>query len=121
MDLAHKVRLRREQLGWTQDELARRMGYASRVSINKIENGRPVSQKIIARLADALNTTVPWLMGWAEEIEKDPVGTAERHFEMIMDEDISEIFEDFKRLDSAQKKIVKDLVHSLAETKKSEA
>ena len=50
-------------------------------------------------------------------IENDPVGMAERHFEMIMDEDLAEIFEDFKTLDATKKKIVKDLVHSLAETK----
>ena len=56
-----------------------------------------------------------------EEINKDPVGTAELHFEILMDEDIKDIFEDFKTLDATQKKIVKDLVHSLAETKKTEA
>jgi transcriptional regulator with XRE-family HTH domain len=50
-------------------------------------------------------------------IESHPVEMAERHFEIIMDEDISEIFDDFKSLDAAQKKIVKDLVHSLAKAK----
>lgn len=70
MDLAQKVRCRREELGWTQEELAKKMGYASRVSINKIETGRPVSQKIIVRLADALDTTVPYLMGW-EDLQKE--------------------------------------------------
>lgn len=49
-------------------------------------------------------------------IENDPVGMAERHFEIIMDEDIAEIFEDFKTLDAKKRKIVKDLVRSLAET-----
>lgn len=53
-------------------------------------------------------------------IQTDPEGMAERHFEIIMDEDIADIFDDFKLLDKAQKKIVKDLVHSLAETKKAE-
>ena len=54
-------------------------------------------------------------MGWQEEIENDPVGTAERHFEVLMDEDFMDIFEDFRRLDANKKKIVKDLVHTLAE------
>jgi len=52
---------------------------------------------------------------WKEEIEKKPVEAAERHIEMIMDEDLSDIFEDFKSLDATKRKIVKDLVHSLAE------
>lgn len=66
MELSDRVRLRREALGMSQEELAMRMGYSSRTSINKIENGRPCSQKIIARLADALNVSIPYLMGWEE-------------------------------------------------------
>lgn len=120
MDLANRVRQRREELGLSQEQLALRMGYSSRTSINKIENGRPCSQKIIARLAEALNVGIPYLMGWEDEIKKNPIETAERHFEILMDEDISDIFDDFKTLDSTQKKLVKDLVHSLAETKKTE-
>lgn len=50
-------------------------------------------------------------------IENSPVEMAERHFEIIMDEDINDIFDDFRSLDAAKKKIVKDIVHSLAETK----
>ena len=114
MTLADRVRQRREELGLSQEELALRMGYSSRTSINKIENGRPCSQKIIARLADALNVSIPYLMGWEEEIKADPVGTAERHIEMITDEDLNDIFDDFKTLDAAKRQIVKDLVHSLA-------
>ena len=116
MNLADRVRLRREELGLSQEELALRMGYSSRTSINKIENGRPCSQKIIARLADALNVGIPYLMGWdvKESIQSEPVVMAERHIEMIMDEDLNDIFDDFKTLDAAKRQIVKDLVHSLA-------
>ena len=70
MELADRVRLRREELGLSQEDLAFRMGYSSRTSINKIENGRPCSQKIIARLAEALTVSIPYLMGWEEEEEK---------------------------------------------------
>ena len=38
-DLSTRVRLRREQLGLSQEELARRMGYRSRSSITKLEKG----------------------------------------------------------------------------------
>lgn len=67
MDLSKKVKKRREELGWSQEELAKKMGYSSRTSINKIENGRPCSQKIIVRLAKALETTPSFLMGWQED------------------------------------------------------
>lgn len=68
--MANRVRMRREELGLSQEQLALRMGYSSRTSVNKIENGRPCSQKIIARLAEALNVSIPYLMGWEEQKEK---------------------------------------------------
>ena len=71
MDLANKVRIRREELGWSQEELAKRMGYSSRTSINKIENGRPCSQKIIVRLAEALDVTG---FGLVDDISCDILG-----------------------------------------------
>ena len=67
MELCDRVRARRLELHMTQDELAKKMGYSSRVSINKIEMGRPVSQKIITKLAEALEVTPSWLMGWTSE------------------------------------------------------
>ena len=67
--LGDKVKKRRLELGLTQEELAKRMGYSSRVSINKIENGRQVSQKIIIRLAKALNVPVTYLMDLDVSVE----------------------------------------------------
>lgn len=71
MDLANRVRQRREELGMSQEDLALRMGYSSRTSINKIENGRPCSQKIIARLAEALGVSIPYLMGWLSDEQQE--------------------------------------------------
>ena len=71
MNLAEKIKIRRNELNMSQEELAKKMGYSSRSSINKIENGRPVSQKIIYRLAKVLETTPAYLMGWEEETKKD--------------------------------------------------
>lgn len=48
-------------------------------------------------------------------IEKNPVETAEKHAEMLKDEDLLEVYEYFKALDAKKRKIVKDLVRSLAE------
>ena len=122
MKIGDRIKFRREQLEMSQDELARRLGYKSRSSINKIENdagGLP--QTKIAAIANALQTTPAYIMGWEEEIKKAPEALAERHVEIIMDADISEMFDDFKLLDETQRKIVKDLVRSLAQTKKTEA
>lgn len=49
-------------------------------------------------------------------IENNPVEMAERHFEMIMDEDLNEIFDYLKKMDASKRKIAKSLIRSLAET-----
>lgn len=69
MNIGQKIKERREFLGLTQEELAKKLGYAGRSSVNKVENSREVSMKKIKEYADALETTVPYLMGWEEEIE----------------------------------------------------
>ena len=38
--LGDRVKKERIRLGMTQEELAKKAGYSSRTSINKIENGR---------------------------------------------------------------------------------
>lgn len=64
MRFCDRIRYRREELNLSQDELAKRMGYKSRSTINKIELGiNDVSQSKIIALAKALETTVGYLMG----------------------------------------------------------
>ena len=94
MDLATIVRQRREELGLSQEQLAEMMGYSSRSSINKIENGRPCSQKIIARLAEALHVSIPYLMGWEEEKEKEKPTAQDDG----LSEEMEELIERIKKL-----------------------
>lgn len=116
MDVGQRIKKRRKELRMSADTLAELLG-KNRSTVYRYEAGEieNLPLDILEPIARALKTTPAYLMGWADEIEKNPVGMAERHFEMIMDEDLSEIFEDFRSLDAAKKKIVKDLVHSLAE------
>lgn len=67
-DIGKKIRLRREDLNMSQEDLAKKLGYKSKSTINKIEMGiNDISQKKILAFADALNTTPAYLMGWSEE------------------------------------------------------
>ena len=68
MEIGDRIRARREELGMSQDELARAIGYKSRSSINKMElDGRGLPQKKIVALAKALRVTPAYLMGWEDE------------------------------------------------------
>ena len=122
MNIGERIRYKRMERGWSQRDLAEKMGYSNHSTIGKIETGKvdPPTSKV-AQFAEVLGTSIAYLHGWEEEIEKAPEEMAERHFQIIMDADISEMFDDFKLLDEAQRKIVKDLVKNLAATKKTEA
>ncbi len=66
-DIGKKIRLRREYLEMTQEDLAKKLGYKSKSTINKIEMGiNDISQKKIIAFANALNTTPAYLMGWLD-------------------------------------------------------
>jgi transcriptional regulator with XRE-family HTH domain len=110
MELSDRVRCRREALGLTQDELAKRMGYKSRVSINKIENGRPVSQKIIVRLAEALGVSVPYLMGWEEKPAEDLQNMGALAAEVLMDPGALEVAQKYLAMDEADRQAVRDFM-----------
>lgn len=68
MNLGHRIKKRREELNISQEALAKRLGYKSRSSINKIELGlNDVTQSRIVAIAKALDTTPAYLMGWEDE------------------------------------------------------
>ena len=117
MELADKVRIRREQLGWSQEELALRMGYKSRSSINKIETGRPVTQKIIARLADALGVTIPYLMGWDEKPADNLEAMGSLAAQVLMDPDAMEMVQAYMQLSDADRYAVRLVIASMAQKK----
>lgn len=68
MTIGERIKDKRIELGLTQEDLANRMGYKSKSTINKIEMGvnvMPVPK--VAAFAAALGTTPTWLMGWDDE------------------------------------------------------
>ncbi len=68
MEVGERIRYLRNKLGITQDELAQKVGYKSRSSINKIEMGiRDITQSAIVAFSKALNVTPAYLMGWEDE------------------------------------------------------
>lgn len=70
--IGERIRVRREELGLSQEELGSRIGYKSRSSVNKIElDQRNLTQSKIKAIADALDTTPSYIMGWDEEKEEE--------------------------------------------------
>jgi transcriptional regulator with XRE-family HTH domain len=67
MTIGERIKNRRIELGMSQEELAKKIGYSSRSSINKIElDVQQLRQSKIMDIAKALNTTTAYIMGWDE-------------------------------------------------------
>lgn len=65
MQIGDRIALRRKELGMTQTELAQKMGYKSKAAISKIEtNVNNITQSTVVKFAEALDTTIAYLMGW---------------------------------------------------------
>lgn len=77
--MGNRIKQLREKHKMTQDELAHKLGYSSRSSINKIEIGRSdLPQSKISLAAKILHTDPAYLLGWDENLK--PV---ENEFEKI--------------------------------------
>lgn len=75
MEISERIKNRRIELGMTQEELARKVGYTSKTTIAKIEsNANQLRQSKIAEIAKALDVTPSYIMGWSES---DPLPVPE--------------------------------------------
>ena len=68
LQLYKNIKKQRQLLNMTQSELAKKLGYADKSMIAKIEKGIvDLTQSKILAFADALETTPEELMGWEEK------------------------------------------------------
>lgn len=95
-EIGKRIRSRREQLGMTQEELASRLGYKSKTTIAKIENGtNDIVQSKVTEFAKVLDTTPAYLMGWTQ-LDGNVVNEKERELTARDEKDIAKILEQTK-------------------------
>ena len=98
----------------TQEELANKLGYKSKSTINKIELGiNDIPQSKIVQFANALDTTPSVLMGWVEvtpETQKNNDTMADIIVRMRTDVDFLSVVELLNNLDSDQLASVKQML-----------
>lgn len=69
MTIGERIKNRRIELGMSQDEVAKKCGYKSRSSVQKIEASRDLPSRKISLMAKALECSESYLMGWKEAPE----------------------------------------------------
>lgn len=97
MTIGERIKARRIELNLTQDELAIKVGYKSRSSINKIESSRSLPLSKIEKMADALETNPSVLMGWLDdEYERLAKEDENRMLDIYLSEDEATIIRGYR-------------------------
>lgn len=127
MTIGERIKLRREELGITQEELAQMLGYKSRSSINKIElGGNELTQRKIKAIALALHTTPAYIMGWIDEWEekynKNGILAEAVHLQELIEQHYGkstlELVNEFQKLDEIDQAKIIERVDILLEDEK---
>lgn len=107
IEIGNRIKQLRTEKDMSQDELAKRSGYGSRSTINKIELGiNDVPQSKIKAIAEALGVSVGTLLCWDEFDKKHDTNKIQKevnlieHIEQQHGKTTREAFEMYIQLDS---------------------
>ena len=111
MEVGQKIKTARLEKGLTQEELGKIVGL-QKSAIAKYESGRVVNIKrsTLQKLAKALD-----LRGSDLIIENNPKEAATLHARVLLDTELMISIEQYYELSDEKKKMVRDLIRSLAE------
>lgn len=109
MTTADRIRQRRLELGLTQLELAKRLGFSTKAAVSKVEcQGDNVTLKNVEKFALALHCAPAYLMGWNDEkYDNDPT------YHKAARERTDKFIALYEQLTEEQKQIIDNLLTSL--------
>ena len=103
------IKKRRLELGMTQEELAKRLGYAHKSSINKLEmNKNDVTQTLLLKISDALDVSPMYFINQIdvphETHSRDAIMEYARKLARLNQADLDNVIKYIDFLESQQKK-----------------
>lgn len=82
MTIGERIKRRRKELGLTQGELAKKMGYSDRSAICVVEaNKRDITWENVCKYAKVLECSPSYLMKWQDPIDEDDLEILEEVYE----------------------------------------
>lgn len=113
MGIGERIKRRRIELGWSQRELAKKMGYSDNSTLARIEQGKvDVYQNKVVQFSNVLGVSIPFLMGWEEEQKKNDI-QADIILKMRADTDFMSAVKSLYKLDKEQLKSINQMLHTL--------
>lgn len=110
MTIADRIKQKRIEKDWSQTDLALKAGYNNKTAICKLEHaGDDISMKQVKRIAQALNVSPAYLMGW-EVPKKTPdlimIGGNARYLPVFAEsDDIEKALELYKAYSDASQDV----------------
>ena len=116
MTIGDRIKQRRLELGLSQDEVAKKVGYQSRSSINKLESSRNLPLTKVEMMAKALECSPGYLMGWVDD--GSIIETAETDVALSnMEKRLKEYALKLSNLPKDKQEHIMDLIDMLSEGK----
>lgn len=90
MTIADRIKKKRLELGWNQEDLAKKMGYKDKTSVSKMESsGDNISLKKLSRVSEVLDVDVVELLGIYEQ--EDIPDRIKKYLEIAKQHQIKEL------------------------------
>lgn len=104
LELYKNIKEERLKKGWTQSDLAQKMGYSDKSMIAKIEAGKvDLPQTKIRLFAKIFNCTESQLMGWSDVVaELTPIYSGENT--IVLNDNEYKLYEEYLKLDEESKR-----------------
>ena len=113
MEIGEKIKSRRMQLGWSQRDLASKMGYKDNSTLARIEQGKvDVSQTRVMQFAEVLGVSIAYLMDWEEEQKKNDI-QADIILKMRTDDTFMSVVENLYKLDKDKLETINQMLKTL--------
>ena len=112
MHIGDRIRIRRNELDWSQRELADKMGY-NHSTITRIETGKiDISQSRVVQFSEVLGVSIAYLMGWEEEQKKNDI-QADIILKMRTDSTFMSVVENLYKLDEDKLETINQMLNTL--------
>ena len=112
MKIGERIKIRRQELEWSQRELAAKMGY-NHSTITRIEAGKiDIPQSRIVQFSEVLGVSIAYLMGWEENDKKNDI-IADVVVKMRTDTAFMSAVENLYKLDKDKLDTINQMLHTL--------
>lgn len=112
MDVGALIKQARTEKGYTQEELAEKVG-VKKSAVAKWENGRvsEIKRSNLKKLSEALGLNPNKLLG---DIELDPISVADELADIYLDVELRKMIAEYQKLDNQKQAQVREYVHLLS-------